>query len=129
MAGVEAFIAPKPFKGKENDPETLLVEYDLYVKSVKNFLLATGKDTAADKQKVALLQAVGGVDMVELLEDTGKVIFEDVAADEDARIEAVVAETYKEALEKTRQGIVGKTKHSNDKAQTLPTNGAGLAEV
>ena len=47
---------------------------DLYVKSVKNFLLATGKDTAADKQKVALLQAVGGVGMVELLEDTGKVI-------------------------------------------------------
>ena len=34
-----------------------------------------------------------------------------MAADEDARIEAVevVAETYKEALEKTRQGIVGKT--------------------
>ena len=59
MAGVEALIDPKPFKGKDKDTETLL-----YVKSVKNLLLTSGKDRAADKQKVALLQAVGGVDMV-----------------------------------------------------------------
>ena len=58
--GVDALIAPKPFRAKDKDPETLLIDFDLYVKTIKNFFVATGKDNATEKQKVALLQAVGG---------------------------------------------------------------------
>ena len=39
--GVDALIAPKPFKAKDKDPETLLIDFD----------------------KMALLLAVGGLDM------------------------------------------------------------------
>jgi hypothetical protein len=109
MAGVEALIAPKPFKSKDKDPETLLVDYDLYIKAVKNFFVATGKEAAPNKQKLALLQAVGGVDMIDLLEETGKVVLEAVAADARAGIAAVAADTFDKAVEKIRQGIVSKT--------------------
>ena len=64
MAGVDALIAPKPFKTKDKDPETLLIDFDLYIKAVNNFFVATDKDNASNKQKIALLQAVGGVDMI-----------------------------------------------------------------
>ena len=67
-------IAPKAFKGKDKDAEALLIDFDLYVKTVKNFFIATGKDSATDKQKVVLLQAVGGPDMVDLVEEVGMVI-------------------------------------------------------
>ena len=49
MAGVDALIAPKPFKAKDKDPESLLIDFDLYVKAVKNFFVATNKDNATDK--------------------------------------------------------------------------------
>ena len=57
---IEALIAPKAFKAKDKDAETLFIDFDLYVKTVKNFFIATGKDTVTDKQKVAML----GVNMV-----------------------------------------------------------------
>ena len=69
VAGVDALIAPKPFKSKDKDPETLLIDFDLYIKSIKNFFIATGRDDANNKQKVALLQAVGGPDMVDMVEE------------------------------------------------------------
>ena len=43
MAGVEALIAPKAFKAKDKDPETLLVDYDLYLKAMRIFSVATNK--------------------------------------------------------------------------------------
>ena len=49
----------------------LLIDFDLYVKTIRNFFIATGKDTVTDRQKVALLQAVGGPDMVDLVEEVG----------------------------------------------------------
>ena len=49
MAGVDALIAPNAFKGKDKDAEALLIDFDLYVKTVKNFFIATGKDSATDK--------------------------------------------------------------------------------
>ena len=83
-------IAPKAFKSKDKDPETLLIDFDLYVKTIKNFFIAPGKDGVTNKQKVALLQAVGGPDMVDIVEELGKVVLEDVAADDTNHLEAVV---------------------------------------
>ena len=74
MAGVEALIDRKPLKAKETVAETLLIDFDLYMKTVKNFFISTGKDTATNISKVALLQAVWGSDMVDLVERVGKVI-------------------------------------------------------
>ena len=45
MAWVDALIAPKAFKGKDKEAETLLIDFDLYVKTITNFFIATGKDT------------------------------------------------------------------------------------
>ena len=61
---------------------------------MKNFFVVTGKEAASDKQKLALLQAVGGVDMIDLLEETGKVTMEAVAADAGAGIATVAADTF-----------------------------------
>ena len=44
-------------------------------------LLATAKDGLADRTKLAILQAIGGPDMVDLVEMVGKVQLEAVAAD------------------------------------------------
>ena len=52
MAGVDALIAPKAFKAKDKELLKLLIDFDLYVKTIKNFFVATGKDTATDKQKL-----------------------------------------------------------------------------
>ena len=48
-------IVPKAFKAKE----ALLIDFDLYVKTIRNFCIATGKDAATDNQKVVLLHDVG----------------------------------------------------------------------
>ena len=109
MNGVEGLIAPRQFKGKDKDPETLLIDFDLYIKTVKNFFIATDKDGVPDKQKIALLQAVGGVDMVDLVEETGKVNMVAIPADANNGIEAVAADTFDQAIDKIRQGIVNKT--------------------
>ena len=37
-------------KGGDKDAESLLIDFDLYVKTNMNFFEATGKDTATDKQ-------------------------------------------------------------------------------
>ena len=106
MAGVEALIAPKPFKSKDKDPETLLIDFDLYIKAVKNFFVATEKENASNKQKIALLQAVGGVDMIDLVEETGRVVVNAIEANEEQGIARVEADTFEQAIEKIRRGIV-----------------------
>ena len=66
-------LAPKAFKVKDKEPEQLLIDYDAYMKTVKNFFIATAKDGAADRTKLAILQAIGGPDMVDLVGgDSGK---------------------------------------------------------
>ena len=107
--GVDALIAPKAFRAKDKDPETLLIDFDLYVKTIKNFFVATGKDNATEKQKVALLQAVGGPDMVDMVEEVGKVVLVDTPEDDVLGIAAVTADTFEQAIEKIRNGVVGKT--------------------
>ena len=73
VSGLDALLAPGKFKGKDKDNEQLLVDFDLYVKTVNNFFITVGKDNASDKVKVATLQALGGPEMVNLLELVGKV--------------------------------------------------------
>ena len=73
MATLEAMMAPKAFTAKGKEPEQLLIDFDLYIKTVNNYLLAVEKDDASNKVKLATLQALGGPDMVDLLEQVGKV--------------------------------------------------------
>ena len=109
MATVEALLAPKVFKMKDKEPEQLLVDFDTYMKTVKNIFIATAKDGAADRTKLAILQAIGGPDMVDLVEMVGKVQLEAVAADDNNGVVGVAADTYEQAIEKVRQGIVVST--------------------
>ena len=125
MAGVDALIAPKAFKAKDKDAESLVIDFDLYVKTIKNFFVATGKDTATDKQKVALLQAVGDPDMVDLVEEVGKVTLEPIAENAANGVAAVAADTFAQAIEKIRQGIVGKTNQAMSRLKLFQQMGQG----
>ena len=55
-------MAPKVFKVKDKEPEQLLmlIGFNAYVKTVKNFLIATDKNGASDRTRLAILQAMGG---------------------------------------------------------------------
>jgi hypothetical protein len=120
MAGVDALIAPKAFKAKDKEAEVLLIDFDLYVKTIRNFFIATGKDTATDQ-----IQAVGGPDMVDLVEEVGKVILVAIAADAANEVEAVEADTFEQAIEKIRQGIVGKTNQAMSRLKLFQQMGQG----
>jgi hypothetical protein len=109
MATVDALLVPKAFKVKDKEPEQLLIDFDAYMKTVKNFFIATAKDGAADRTKLAILQAIGGPDMVDLVEIVGKVQLEVVVADANNGVVGVAADTYQQAIEKIRQGIVART--------------------
>lgn len=109
MATVDALLAPKVFNLKDKEPEQLLIDFDAYKKTVKNFFIATAKDGATDRTKLAILQAIGGPDMVNLVEIVGKVQLEAVAADVANGVEKVEADTYLQAIEKIRKGIVART--------------------
>ena len=93
VSALDALLAPGRFKGKEKDNEQLLVDFDLYVKTVNNFFITVGKDTATDKVKIATLQALGGPEMVDLLELVGKVQQEPIEQDEAGGVVAVAADT------------------------------------
>ena len=54
----------------------MLREFDVYIKGVKYFLIATNQENAADRAKIAVLQVIGGPDMVDLVEITGEVVLE-----------------------------------------------------
>ena len=95
---IEALINPGPFKGSRKDPEKLLMKFNLYIEQIENFMLATDTDGSSDKRKLALLQAVGGVEMITLFKHVGKVklsetpaVPEVVAANGVAAIAAVAA--------------------------------------
>ena len=68
MATMEAMLAPKGFAGKELNPEDMLIEFDKYVKTIRTFFMATGRVTATDQVKLAILLSVGGTDMEDLFE-------------------------------------------------------------
>ena len=114
--GFDTLIAPKPFKAKGKDPQTLLIDFDQYIKSVENFFVATDKHNVSNKQKIALLQAVGGVDMIYLVEKTGKVVLNSIPAHEETGTAAIEADTFDQAIHKIRRGIISQNSQIN---QTL----------
>ena len=59
---------------KEKDPKKLLIEFDLYIRTVINYLLAVEKEKASSRVKLAMLQVLGGLDMVDLLQHVGKLM-------------------------------------------------------
>ena len=119
MASFDALLSPGQFKARDKEPEQLLMDFDLYVKGMKNFFVAVGKENANDRTKLAVLQAVGGPDMLDLVELTGRVQLEEipeVVAVQPANgmpgvlaVPGVPADTYDQALVKIRQGIVKQT--------------------
>lgn len=125
MATMEAMLAPKPFKGKDLDPEDLLIDFDKYVKMARNFFIATGKQGVTDQIKLAILQSVGGIDMEDLFEMVGKVNIVGVAAVEADRahnieaVEAVTADTFDEGVGKIRKGIVARTNQAMSRLKLL----------
>ena len=60
---MEAMLAPKPFQAKDLDQEDLLIDFDKYVKMMRTFFIAMGRVGARDQEKLAILLAVGVVDM------------------------------------------------------------------
>ena len=61
------------------------------------------------KQRVALLQVVEGPDMVDMVEEVGKVVLVAETADAANNVAAVSEDTFGQAVEKVRNGIIGKT--------------------
>ena len=72
----------------------MIADFTLYMKSFDNFLTITRNVGAQSNEKKALLQAVGGPDMVWLFDFVGKVTAE---------------MTYDVALTNIRAGITGQT--------------------
>ena len=72
---------------------------------------------------MALLQAVGGPDMVDLVEEVGKVVLVSTAASEG--VDAVVADTFEQAITKIREGIIGKTNQAMSRLKLFQQMGQG----
>ena len=66
-------VSPGPFKAKKKDPEKMLADFELYMKSFADFLVVTDNSDAADNKKKSLLRAIGGQDMIFLFDHLGKV--------------------------------------------------------
>ena len=52
-------VNPGPFKAKKKDPERMLADFELYMKSFADFLIVTDNSDAADNKKKSLLRAIG----------------------------------------------------------------------
>ena len=63
--------------------------------------------------------------MVDLVEEVGKVILVAIAADAANEVEAVEADTFEQAIEKIRQGIVGKTNQAMSRLKLFQQMGQG----
>ena len=55
----------------------MLADFNLYVKAIKNLMILTDNENATDAKKKALMQSVGGQDIVWLFDYVGKVADED----------------------------------------------------
>ena len=89
-----ALVNPGVFKARKKDPERMLTDFNLYMKSFSDFLVVTDNMEAANAKKKSLLRAVGGPDMVFLFDHIGKV------AD---------GANYNEAIAAIRTAITGQT--------------------
>ena len=119
MATFEALLSPGLFRTKDKDPEQFLQDWDLYVKAMEHFLVATGKEDVTDRVKLSVLQSVGGPDVVDLVEVVGNVQQRDIPAilavapaQGVAAVQGVAgvpADDWETALRKIREGIIART--------------------
>ena len=115
---MEAMLAPKVFAGKE---------FDKYVKTIRTFFMATGRVTATDQVKLAILLSVGGTDMEDLFKQVGKVnvmAIDAVEADIARGIEAddaIAADTFEaHAADATRgQQVRGAVEGDHETGKAL----------
>ena len=98
MAGLAALVSPGNFKARKKEPERMLADFELYIKSMKDFLIVTQQNEASDAVKKSMLRAVGGPDMVWLFDHIGKV---------------TDGMTYNQAVEAIRRSITGQTSQSS----------------
>ena len=65
--------------------------------------------------------------MVDMVEEVGKVVLVAVTTTDAANnnVAAVSADTFEQAVEKIRNGIIGKT----NQAEVIPTDGPGQSKV
>ena len=54
-----ALVNPGVFKAHKKDPERMLTDFNLYMKSFANFMVITDNVGASEAKKKALIQAVG----------------------------------------------------------------------
>ena len=93
MAEVMTLGSPRPFKARK-DSEKLLTDFNLYIKAINHLMTLADNANATDAKKKAMLQAVGGVDMIWLFEHHGKMVDTD---------------TYARAVEKIKTALEGQT--------------------
>ena len=98
MAGLAMLASPGPFKARKKDSEKLLTDFNLYIKAINHLMTLTDNANATDAKKKAMLQAIGGVDMIWLFEHHGKV---------------VDADTYARAVEKIKTALEGQTNQAS----------------
>ena len=97
MADLAALVSPGNFKARKKEPERMLADFELYIKSMKDFLIVTQQNEASDAVKKSMLRAVGGPDMVWLCDHIGKV---------------TEGMTYEQAVGAIRRSITGQTNQS-----------------
>ena len=49
-------VSPGPFKAKKKDPEKMLADFELYMKSFEDFLVVTDNSDTADNKKSRFLE-------------------------------------------------------------------------
>ena len=90
MAGLATLASPGPFKARKKDSEKLLTDFNLYIKAINHLMTLTDNANATDAKKKAMLQAIGGVDMIWLFEHHGKVVDTDTYAGAVAKIKTAL---------------------------------------
>ena len=90
MAGLATLASPGPFKARKKDSEKLLTDFNLYIKAINHLMTLTDNANVTNAKKKAMLQAIGGVDMIWLFEHHGKVVDTDTYAGAVAKIKTAL---------------------------------------
>ena len=94
MAELAALVSPGQFKARKKEPERMLADFNLYVRSIKDLITVVGKEDASEGVKKAMIRSIGGKDMIYLFDHVGKVAAED---------------TFEQALRKIQEAMTKQT--------------------
>ena len=90
MAELAALVSPEQFKARKKEPERMLADFNLYVRSIKDLITVAGKEDASEGVKKAMIRSIGGKNMIYLFDHVGKVAAED---------------TFEQALKKIQEAM------------------------